>query len=297
MTAVACAQLALSVGDRAGNLARAQAAVRDAAARGARLVVLPELMASGYVFTDAQEARSLAEPAADGPTARLLQDLAAELDLVLVAGVCELDRSQDPDGVLHNSAILVDASGVRAVYRKAHLWDAEKLVFTPGDDGPAVVDTALGRLAVMICYDLEFPEWPRLAALAGAEALCVPTNWPRTRWPDGERPGEVVRAQAAASSNRVWVLACDRTGAEREVDWTGGSVVIDPDGFPVTELFSGPSGGTSRAGLALATVDLSRARDKAVSARNHVLADRRPQLYAGLVATVAEELPPSRPRG
>jgi len=291
MTVVACTQLALAVGDPAGNLALAQAAVRDAAARGARLVVLPELMASGYVFADADEARSLAEDAAGGPTAILLHALATELDLVLVAGVCELDRSADPAGVLHNSAILVDASGVRAVYRKAHLWDAEKLIFTPGNEPPALVDTPLGRLAVMICYDLEFPEWPRLAALAGADALCVPTNWPRTRWPDGERPGEVIRAQAAASTNRVWVLACDRAGVERGVDWTGGSVVIDPDGFPVTELFAGPAGGTSAAGVALATVDLSRSRDKAVSTRNHVLADRRPQLYAGLVVPDADQGP------
>jgi 5-aminopentanamidase len=289
VTVVACAQLALTVGDRTGNLALAEAAIRDAAAQGARLVVLPELMASGYVFADAREARALAEPAADGPTATLLRALAAKLDLVLVAGVCELDRSPDPAGVLRNSAILVDPSGVRAVYRKAHLWDAEKLVFTPGDDAPAVVDTAVGRLGVLICYDLEFPEWPRLAALSGADALCVPTNWPRSRWPDGERPGEVVRAQAAASSNRVWVIACDRVGAERGVDWTGGSVVLDPDGFAVTELFTGPSGGTSRPGLALARVNLSRARDKAVSARNHVLADRRPQLYGGLTATGTDE--------
>jgi predicted amidohydrolase len=278
---VACSQLALVVGDRDGNLALAQGAVREAAARGARLVVLPELLASGYVFRDRDEAYALSEPARTGPTAAVLTALAGELDLVLVAGVCE--REDGP--VLRNSALLVDADGVRAVYRKVHLWDGESLVFVPGDAPPAVVDTAVGRVAVMVCFDLEFPEWVRLAALEGADVVAVPANWPRGTWPDGERPGEVVRAQAAASSNRVWLMVCDRAGTERGVEWVGGSVVVDPDGFPVAGLDVGPAASPSRPGIHVAQIDPGRARDKRVSARNDVLADRRPALYAGLSAT------------
>ena len=123
MTVVAAAQLGLAVGDTGGNLATAARAVEAAARAGAGLVVLPELCDSGYVFTDAAEARALASRADDCPALRQWQTLAAEHHTVIVGGFCELG----PDGRLFNSAALVDASGTRAVYRKVHLWDAEKL--------------------------------------------------------------------------------------------------------------------------------------------------------------------------
>jgi predicted amidohydrolase len=84
------------------------------------------------------------------------------LNLVIVGGFCE----RLPGDELANSAAMIDANGLRAVYRKAHLWDAEKDIFTPGD-APPVVETLHGRLGMLICYDLEFPEWVRLPALAG----------------------------------------------------------------------------------------------------------------------------------
>ena len=108
------------------------------------------------------EAGALAWPADDSPTLRQWQALAAEHGLVIVGGFCE----RGADGRLFNSAAVVDESGTRAVYRKAHLWDKEKLVFTAGDAPPPVVELAIGRVGVMICYDLEFPEWVRRAAIA-----------------------------------------------------------------------------------------------------------------------------------
>ena len=92
----------------------------------------------------------------------------------VVAGFCELGE----DGRLYNSAAVVSGDAVLAVYRKAHLWDAEKLVFTPGGGPPPVVDLPFGRVGLMICYDLEFPEWVRLAALGGADLIAAPVNWP-----------------------------------------------------------------------------------------------------------------------
>ena len=165
-----------------------------------------------------------------------------------------------------------------AAYRKVHLWDAEKLVFTAGSQAPPVVEIDAARLAVMICYDLEFPEWVRLPALAGAQLLCAPTNWPRFPRPDGERPMEVVRVQAAAAVNRMFIAACDRVGHERGVDWVGGSVIVDPDGWPL----AGPMPGDQERTL-MAACDLGVATDKRISERNDVLEDRRPQLYGGLV--------------
>ena len=275
MTVVAVAQLKLTVGDQEPNRSAAAAAISEAAAAGAGLVVLPELSDSGYVFASPSEARSLASPASDSPALRLWRSLAVTHDLVIAGGFCELGA----DGRLYNSAALVDSSGVRAVYRKAHLWDTEKQVFTPGDAPPPVVDLPMGRIGLMICYDLEFPEWVRLAALAGTDLLAVPVNWPRYSWPAGERPAEVIKAQAAAASNAMFVAVADRCGEERGVDWINGSMIADPGGYPV----AGPSL-TSSPDLLTADCDLRRARDKSVSPGNDLLADRRPALYGGVAA-------------
>jgi predicted amidohydrolase len=267
---VACHQLAPAIGEPAANRAAALAAIDAAAAAGARVVVLPELAASGYVFHDAAEARALAEPAT-GPTVTGWADRAARHDVVVVGGFAELGT----DGVLYNSAALVDAGGPRAIYRKAHLWDREPLCFTPGAEQPPVVDTPHGRLAVVVCYDLEFPEWVRSAALRGAELLCVPTNWPREPRPVGERPMEVMKAMVAAATNRMAVAVCDRCGHERGVDWVAGTAIAGPDGW----LLAGPPERAEPV-LLIADVDLEAARSKALGPRNDALRDRRPELYA-----------------
>jgi 5-aminopentanamidase len=272
---IAVAQLAITVGEPEANRQTAAAAVAEAAQAGAQLVVLPELCDSGYVFGDvarsaAAEALGLATSAADSVTLRQWRDLAAQHQLVIIGGFCELGA----DGRLYNSAALVDASGTRAVYRKAHLWDTEKLVFTPGDAPPPVVDTALGRVAVMICYDLEFPEWVRLAALAGADLIAAPVNWPSVSYPPGERPAEVIKAQAAAATNGVFVAVADRCRTERGVSWISGSLIVGPDGYPL----AGPVLADQPTVLT-AACDLPRARDKKLAGANDLLGDRRPELY------------------
>jgi predicted amidohydrolase len=267
---VACCQLAPRIGEPDFNRALAQAAVLDAAQRGAQIVVLPELVNSGYVFEGPDEARGLAEPL-DGETVGGWAALARELDLVIVGGVCELDGDT---GALRNTAVVVDPGGLRAAYRKAHLWDRESHVFEPGDRPPAVIDTLHGRIAVVVCYDLEFPEWMRLPALADAELVCAPVNWPREPKPPGERPQEVVRVQASASVNRMFIAVADRVGRERGVDWVGASVIVDPGGYPL----AGPAGDEETVTV-LARCRLADAREKRISEHNDVIADRRPELY------------------
>jgi predicted amidohydrolase len=235
---------------------RALAAIEDAVGRGADVVVLPELALSGYVFEDAAEA--LPSP---------LESLAAwgDAGAVVVGGFVEQGR----DGVLFNSAAVVDAGGVRAVYRKVHLWDREALWFTPGSEPPPVVETAVGRVAPMVCFDLFFAEWVRVAALAGAQLLCVPGNWPAGPRPFG-RPVQLLRAMVAAEANGMAVALADRAGPERGAEWAGATGIAGQDG---ALLAAAP--GTDPA-LVIADVDLDG------NGPPHRAA-RRPDLYGPLL--------------
>lgn len=267
---VACCQVAPVFGDVDGNLARAERALESAAALGAQVAVLPELANTGYVFASREEAQDLAE-AVDGRSVSAWAALARRLGMVVAAGFCEAGA----DGGLYNSAVLLGPDGEQAWYRKAHLWDAEKLIFDLGDQPPPVLDTRFGRLALMICYDLEVPEWVRLPALAGAELLCAPVNWPVLPHPPAERQAERFKAQANAAFNRLPIAVCDRHGRERGVDWSGASLIVDANGYPQALAETGLKSDQ----LLLAELDLAASRDKFISQRNHVLDDRRPGLY------------------
>lgn len=252
------------------------AAVREAVAAGARIVVLPELALNGSGFADAAEARAAAETP-DGPSVTLFRSLSAESGCVLVAGYAELGE----DGEIHNTAVVVDGGEVVDRYRKVHLWGPEARWFTPGRRAPRAVETSVGRVAAMICYDLEIPEWVRLAALSGADVIAAPCNWPVLPRPAGERPLEVIRAQASAGTNKVHVVAADRCGVERGQDWIGGSCIVDASGY----LLAGPAtayGASPRPVVLTAELDLAAARDKRLGEWNDAFEDRRPDLYGPL---------------
>jgi predicted amidohydrolase len=253
---VACAQIAPTVGDLRGNRRLAREAVREAVGAGARVVVLPELVTSGYVLESEEEARSCAEPA-DGPALRGWAEEAAAGDAVVVGGFCELG-----------------ADGVLAVYRKIHLWDREQLFFEAGSEPATVVETSVGRIGVGVCYDLNFPEVARSLALAGADLVALPANFPLHPRPEGERPMEVTLAMATAHLNRVFLAVCDRCGPERGTEWVGGSVICDELGW----VLAGPPADFGP-GLVAADCDFTRSREKAWNERNDVLGDRRPDLY------------------
>jgi predicted amidohydrolase len=141
-----------------------------------------------------------------------------------------------------------------------------------------VVELPFGRVGLMICYDLEFPEWVRLAALDGAELIAAPVNWPAlASAPGNEQPPEVIKARADAAVNGVFVAVADRCRAERGVAWVSGSLIASPDGAPL----AGPVL-ADRAAVLAAECDLALARDKRVSDHNDLLADRRPELYTRL---------------
>jgi predicted amidohydrolase len=229
------------------------------------LVVLPELASSGYPLAGADEVRACAQA-----SALCLERWSEAADgITVVAGFCE------PAGhSIYNSCAVLDSSGVRAIYRKIHLWDREKLLFAPGDAPPPLVPTGFGPIAIAICYDLEFPELMRDVALSGAVLLALPTATPFKPRPEGTHPMSVTLAMATARLNGIFLAACDHSGAERDVAFDGGSVIVSNVGWPL----AGPLAEYGE-GLIVADCDLEAAHDKKRSDRNDLFADRRPMLY------------------
>ena len=185
----------------------------------------------------------------------------------MVGGFCELGA----DGLLYNSAAVVDGTGVLAVYRKIHLWDRESLFFEPGTEPAPVVETSVGRIGVGVCYDLNFPEVARGLALAGADLLALPANFPLHPRPEGERPIEVTNAHDGAPEPPL--RRGLRPRPERGVEW-----VVERRLRRVRLAARRPAA-RLRPGARRADCDFDRARDKAWNERNDVLGDRRPELY------------------
>jgi predicted amidohydrolase len=231
----------------------------------ADLWVLPELFSSGYVFGSRAEAERLAEPIPDGETTVALIRLAARLDLAIIAGLPE----RASDGRVFNSAIAVDGSGLRALYRKLHLFDFEKEWLDPGDRGFPVIDLAGARVGLMICFDWRFPEAARTLALSGAQLIAHPSNLVQPYCQDAM----VTRA----IENRVYVVTANRVGTEERgglsVSFTGKSRIVAPDG---SILADGPIGEPAARAV---EIDPALADDKSVTRHNDLLRDRRPPFY------------------
>ena len=149
------------------NLEHSLELAREAAMNGANLIVLPELANTGYLFGTRQEAFLHAELIPEGPSMQAWLDFARKHQVYLAAGLAERDGVQ-----LFDSAVLVGPGGFIGKYRKAHLWNREKLWFTPGNLGFPVFDTPIGRIGLLICWDIWFPEVPRLLSLQGADIIC-----------------------------------------------------------------------------------------------------------------------------
>jgi N-carbamoylputrescine amidase len=273
--------------DREQNLARSERGVRDAAARGARLVVLQELHNGLYFCQTEDPARfDQAEPV-PGPTTARLGALAAELGVVLVASLFE----RRAPGLYHNTAAVLEADGSLAgTYRKMHIPDdpgfCEKFYFTPGDLGFRPIPTSVGTLGVLVCWDQWYPEAARLMALAGADLLIYPTaiGWDRAD-PEDEQERQldawltVQRGHAVA--NGVPVLAVNRVGFEPSPGGEGGIA------FWGNSFAAGCQGELlARAGDAdeeLLVVELDRARSERVRRIWPFLRDRRIDAYGELL--------------
>ena len=159
---VACIQMEPQVGHKDENLARSLRRIAEAAVAGAKLVVLPELCNTGYVFQTRYEAFAASESMPDGPSCRAWLAAARAHCIVVIAGITECEGSK-----LYNSAAVIGPQGYLGTYRKNHLWGDENLFFEPGNLGVPVFDIPAGRFACAISYDMWFPEIYRLAALGG----------------------------------------------------------------------------------------------------------------------------------
>lgn len=241
-------QLACSA-DPNENLEKARWRIREAAARGAQIICLPELFRSQYFCREENfDAFALAEPV-PGPTTESLSALAAELEVVIIAPIFE----RRAPGLYHNSAAVLDASGALAgLYRKMHIPDDplyfEKFYFAPGDLGFPAFDTRYGRIGVLICWDQWYPEAARLVALDGPSILFYPTaiGWhPSEKQQFGAAQLDAWRTiqRAHAIANGIFVAAVNRVGPEgppdSRLEFWGSSFVAGPFGEILAQASAG----------------------------------------------------------
>jgi predicted amidohydrolase len=243
-------------------------AMRLAGTVEADLVVIPELWSTGYVFSSNAEVEALAEDAERGATARRLVDAARRERRHYIAGFAERAR-----GRTYNSAMLVGPRGVRAVYRKLHLFEREQQWFTPGNLPLTVHRVGPARVGILICFDWRFPEAARVLALQGADVIAHPSN---LVFPNAQ---EAMRVRAL--ENRIFTVTANRTGTERRpggtVQFTGQSQAVDPDGQVIVR--AARTGNVARA----FDCDLTRSRRKSITKRTALFTNRRPEHYKALI--------------
>ena len=274
--------------DRTANVAKSIAGIRACAQQGAELVVLQELH-TGIYFCQAEDTGKfdMAE-SIPGPATETFGAIAKELNIVLVASLFE----KRAPGLYHNTAVVLERDGsIAGKYRKMHIPDDpayyEKFYFTPGDLGFEPIDTSVGRLGVLVCWDQWYPEGARLMALAGAEMLIYPTaiGWESTD-PRDEKDRQFgawqISQRAHAVHNGLPVIVVNRTGFEK--DWsevTGGiqfwgqSFVAGPQG---ELLYQAPADEEVNA-----VVEIDRRRTEEVRRIWPFFRDRRIDAYGGLL--------------
>jgi N-carbamoylputrescine amidase len=273
--------------DRARNLQVSEDGIRDAAKRGARLVLLQELHASVYFCQhESTELFELAETI-PGPSSDRLSALAKELGIVIVGSLFERRAA----GIYHNTAVVLERDGrLVGKYRKMHIPDDpgyyEKFYFTPGDLGFTPIETSVGKLGVLVCWDQWYPEGARLMALAGADLLLYPTaiGWnpadpkdeqerQREAWITIQRSHAVANGLPVVVANRIGFEA-DPCGQTKGSQFWGSSFVAGPQGE-----FLARAGEKSE----VLVVDVDLGRSENVRRWWPFLRDRRIDAYGDLV--------------
>lgn len=259
-------QFAPVLGDVQANIRKIDGFI--SLAKTADLLVLPELCNSGYNFQSREQAWRTSEEMKDGIFVRYLESVCREHNLYVVSGLNERDNDS-----LYNTAILIGPEGYVGKYRKLHLFVNEKDYFTPGNAGLPVFDIGLCKVGMLICFDWIFPEVWRILALKGADIICHPSNL--------VIPGLAQKAiPVYGLTNRVYIITANRIGTERDLTFTGLSTIADPRGDILVQASQ------SDEEVKAVSIDIALARDKMVTPRNDIFADRRPEEYTSLAEKV-----------
>jgi N-carbamoylputrescine amidase len=257
--------------DRDDNMRRGEAAVRHAAAGGARLVAFAELALTRFYpqHPASGDVRDLAEPV-PGPTTEVFSALAHELGVVIVLNVFERDGD-----LAYDCSPVIDADGrlagrTRMVHITEYPCFHERQYYAPGNLGAPVFDTAAGRIGVAICYDRHFPEYMRALGVGGADLVVVPQAGIVDEWPIGFFEAELC---TPAFQNGYFVALCNRVGGEDALTFAGESFVCGPEGAVRARAPRGED--------AILLVDVDLADAARSHGRRTLMRDRRPELYGG----------------
>jgi predicted amidohydrolase len=268
---IAAAQIDPKIGANPENLTRILKYTRTAAAEGAQLIVFPECALCGYVFSNRMEALPFMETV-PGPATEAVARLCQETGTLVVFGLLEKDGRK-----CYNSAVLIGPQGLVGNYRKVHLpFLGIDRYLDKGGQPFRTYDTPSGKLGLLICYDINFPEAARSMVLQGADILVLPTNWPQGR---AKVPEYVIITRAF--ENKVHLVAADRVGEERGTRFLGTSKILNCWGDILAE--AGPTGEE----IIYGEVNLNEARQKHVvlspgEFEYDFIHDRQPDLYGEL---------------
>ena len=267
-TRIAAVQMDIRIADCNSNLADVEAMTREAAGGGARLIIFPEAVVTGYCYESLEEALAHVEPAPAGSVHRITS-LCRELGVFVIYAT--LERADDQ---LHNVAFLVGPDGLIGRYNKTHLpFLGVDRFTTAGNCAPEVYEAAEIRVGMIICYDLAFPEITRSLALAGADLVAQMTNSPA--------PGDFARqvaVPARAWENGIYFARANRIGTERGFEFPGLAQICDPFGKTIAEATH------TKPALIYADIDPETARNKRrivepSKFETNIFEDRRPELY------------------
>jgi predicted amidohydrolase len=267
---VALIQMTPSHLNKKANIDKMIKFINVATGQGAKLLVFPELIVTGYVGPYSPQEHigfyQASEPI-PGPTTKLIQNIAEEKGVFIIFGMAERGESK-LGPIMYNNSIMVGPKGFLAYHRKVHLPLGEKLYFKPGNE-INVFDTEIGRIALLVCYDFWFPESSRVAGLNGAQIIVDIANWPAfdvDPW--------FALGQGVAASNMVWFIGVNRVGGEDFWPGFGGSIIVNPSGKIITK-------GDDKEGIYYGEIDVKEVMERRTIPP--IWFDRRPEIYDPIV--------------
>ena len=277
---VAAIQFEPHIGDKAYNLKKMRVLIDEAAKKGAKLIVLPELANTGYIFNSREEAFTLSEVVPGGESTDQMIARAKAHGAYIVYGITERDGK-----VLYNSCALVGPEGWIGTYRKVHLWDEEALFFKPGDLGFQVYNLPFGRVGMMICYDGWYPEVSRIYTMKGVDVIANPTNWVFIPGTPAEKQPAPYLEWANAHVNNIWIISADRIGTERGCKFLGQSVIVSGAGF-----LKGPAS-SDKEEILVGEINIIGSRYKQWTSLANPIVNRRTDVYDKMLGYVEPTLP------